>query len=356
MMFETIREFAGERLADLQALESVRARHADYYLSFVEDVLSVKLTIAEELAQLAGEQANLRAALVWADVQGDSARFASTVGRLYRLWLLRGALQEGLQWAETALARREGLEPEARAHLLAETSELLRFAGDTARAKALKLECLEVDRRSGRRARVTHGGSLSAHVLANLADMALGEGDLDQARAYVEESLALGGGAWALAGMGEIFMLEGDLDEARDYFQRALTGFKAVGHDYNYALTLEGLGEVARRRGELSTALEHFRDALNGFAALGDETAIAVCLDNLAAVAAEQGELVRAGHLVGAAAALRTSSGGYQGLRSHPDLSTAAVSLPPLPEEAIEAGRALALDAALNYGLGSDSL
>ena len=356
MMFETIREFATERLADAGALESVRNRHADYYFSFIDDVLDAKLTIAEELARLANEQANLRAALGWANEQGNAARLASAVGRLYRLWLLRGALQEGLHWAETALARREGVDPETRVQLLAGTSELFRFAGDTARAKALKHECLEVDRRSGRRARLTHGGSISAHVLADLADMALGEEDLAQARAYVEESLSLGGGARAEASLGEIFLLDGDLDGAQNCFQRSLAGFKAAGHDYNYALTLEGLGEIARRRGERSRALEHFRQALREFAALGDETAIAECLDGLAAVAAEEGQLVRAGHLAGAAGALRTSSGQYQGTRSHPDLSTAAVTLPPLPQEAIEAGRALTLDAALRYGLGDDRL
>ena len=356
MMFETIREFATERLTDAGALDSVRDRHADYYFSFIDDVLDAKLTIAEELARLANEQANLRAALGWANEQGNAARLASAVGRLYRLWLLRGALQEGLHWAETALARREGVDPETRVQLLAGTSELFRFAGDTARAKALKHECLEVDRRSGRRARLTHGGSISAHVLADLADMALGEEDLDQARAYVEESLSLGGGARAEASLGEIFLLDGDLDGAQNCFQRSLAGFKAAGHDYNYALTLEGLGEIARRRGERSRALEHFRQALREFAALGDETAIAECLDGLAAVAAEEGQLVRAGHLAGAAGALRTSSGQYQGTRSHPDLSTAAVTLPPLPQEAIEAGRALTLDAALRYGLGDDRL
>jgi predicted ATPase len=350
-MFETIREFATERLADVRALGSVRARHADYYLSFIDDVLDAKLTIAEELARLANEQANLRAALGWANEQGSAARLASAVGRLYRLWLLRGALQEGLHWAEAALARREGLDPEARVQLLAGTSELFRFGGDTARAKALKHECLEVDLRSGRRARLTHGGSVSAHVLADLADIAVGEEDLDQARAYADESLALGGGARALASLGDIFLLDGDLDGAQDCFQRSLTGFKVAGHDYNYALVLVGLAEVAHRRGELSSALEHFRHALTEFAALGDETAIAECLDGLAAVAAEEGQLVRAGHLAGAAGALRTSTGQYQGIRSHPDLSTAA-SLSPLPPEAIEAGRAITLDAALRCGLG----
>ena len=242
MMFETIREFATERLADAGALESVRDRHADYYFSFIDDVLDAKLTIAEELARLANEQANLRAALGWANEQGNAARLASAVGRLYRLWLLRGALQEGLHWAETALARREGVDPETRVQLLAGTSELFRFAGDTARAKALKHECLEVDRRSGRRARLTHGGSISAHVLADLADMALGEEDLAQARAYVEESLSLGGGARAEASLGEIFLLDGDLDGAQNCFQRSLVGFKAAGHDLHH------LEQIARLR------------------------------------------------------------------------------------------------------------
>jgi predicted ATPase/class 3 adenylate cyclase len=356
MLFETIREFATERLADVHALESVRARHADYYLSFVDDVFSAKLTIAQELERVGNEQANLRAALVWANEHADATRLASAVGRLYRLWLLRGTLQEGLHWAETALARRDELDPEDRVLLLAYTSELFRLSGDNARAKALKHECLAVDRGSATPARLTHGGSLSAHVLADLADIAIGEEDPDQARAYIEESLALGGGARALASQGELFLLANDLDAANDCFERALPGFKAAGHDYNYGLILESLGEVARRRGELSSAREHFQNALRELAALGDETAIAECLERLAAVAAEAGQLVHAGHLAGAADALRTSSGRYESTSSHPDLSTAAITFPPLPPEAVEEGRALTLDAAIRCGLGSDGL
>jgi predicted ATPase len=355
-MLETIGEYAAERLVEAGTLDSLRSRHADYFFSFVGDAFQTQVSISEEIARLAAEQTNVRAALVRADEQADMARVASAVWHLWRLWLSRGQLQEGLHWAETALAGREELDSETLVLLLAGGSELFRFAGDTARAKALKHECLDVDRRSGLRVEFTYGGTVAAHVLADLADIIVGEGQLEQARRYLEESLALGGEARALGSLGDISLLSGDVDQARRCYEQALVGFKAVGHDYNSACMLNLLGEVARRSGERVTALAYFREALGGFEALGDEVGMAACLDDLAAVAADEGELVRAGRLVGAASALRASRADqYESIHSHPDLRTSSSTLPDLPKDAVDTGRLLTIDEVVRYALGEDA-
>jgi predicted ATPase/class 3 adenylate cyclase len=346
-MFETIREFATERLAETRTLDSLRARHADYFFSLVGDVFGAKLAMTEEFARLANEQANVHATLVWADEQGDVPRLASAVGHLWHLWFSRAQLQEGLRWAEAALARREALDTDALIGLLLGASELFRFAGDSERARSLKHECLEVDRRSGKRARLSHGGLLAAHVLAGLADMAVSEGQIEQARGYVDESLALGGGGRALTSLGKIFLQEGDLDQARRCFEQALPDFKTAGHDHNHAATLGSLGEVARRHGDRASATAYFGEALREFAVLGDKAAMADCLDDLAVVAADGGELERAGRLAGAASAVPREQRG--------PTSMSPSMLEALPQDAIGAGRVLTFDEAVRYALGLDN-
>ena len=347
-MFETIREFALESLAGVDALNSLRTRHESFFLSFAHDIKERELTISEEVALLAREQANIHAALALANERGEVAFVAAAVGDLWRLWLHRSQLDEGLRWAEAALASRETLPNANLARLLVGASELFRFAGDYARAKSLKLECLELDRRFAITVPGAHGGPNAANLLADLADMAVDEGDIDTARAYLERSQALGGGARALASLGEIFLRGGDLERAQSCFEEALPGFIASGHSFNHAVMLEALGEVALRRSDHVNALAYFSRALREFRVLGDEGAIAECLGDLAAVAAVEGDVVRAGCLIGAARAFREP-----GRSAESTLDSARLGA--LPQGAIEAGQLLSIDEAVQYALDMDS-
>ena len=259
-MLETIREFAAERLTETPMSGSLRARHADFFFSLVRT--GAQLTMTDEVELLAAEQANVHDALIWASEQGNVVQIASAVGSLWRLWLLRGQTQEGVLWADAALHRREDLDAKVLIPLLSGTSELFRFVGDYERSKSLKKELLEVDRRTGRTAQTTHGGSVGAHTLADLADIAFDEKQFELARDYLEESLALGGGARALLSLGDLFLHEGNLDEAQHCIEQSLTGFEGSGHDYNYACALESLGEVALRRGDQVRAVAYFARAL----------------------------------------------------------------------------------------------
>jgi predicted ATPase/class 3 adenylate cyclase len=306
-MLETIREYAVERRVAGGEVDVVR-RHAEFYFGLVGEVFGTELDMAAEIERLAAEHANLLAALSWAEESGEVGRLAVAVADLCRLWLHRGQLQEGMTWVDVALAHRQALEPELLVPLLIGAAAICRFAGEIDRAKSLMQENLRITAASGNRIRVRHGDLAAAHTLADLADIATDEGDLDEAQALLERGLAVGGGARILASLGLLALTRDQLDEAQSYYERALVAFRGAGHDFNQAVAVAMLAEIARRRGDAPAARAHLGDALCGFKALGDEAAIADTLTGFARLALDDNDFARAARLCGAATRYRNEA------------------------------------------------
>ena len=95
-MHELVRDYAVERLADLvpEAVEELRARHFDYFLSHVERVDAAWETDDEQRALVALEphEANVDVALAWAIDAGDAYRALRMVGRLFAFWVFSAQL------------------------------------------------------------------------------------------------------------------------------------------------------------------------------------------------------------------------------------------------------------------------
>ena len=94
-MLETIRQYAAGRLAETGNAGPARWRHAEAFLALAER--------EPDLAVLAREHDNFRAALSWALSQ-DSETGPRLARALGGFWLARGFLQEGQDWLERALA------------------------------------------------------------------------------------------------------------------------------------------------------------------------------------------------------------------------------------------------------------
>ncbi|MCX5342496.1 BTAD domain-containing putative transcriptional regulator [Streptomyces atratus] len=117
----------------------------------------------------------------------------------------------------------------------------------------------------------------SADLLVNRGDQHVGR-DPGQARADYTEAAALAraGGSSAglgaaLRGLGDIALLDGDLDEARRLFTEALERIdphwvKSLG---NRVCALAGLGRVAEARGDHAAARGHYRQAAASVSGLG---------------------------------------------------------------------------------------
>jgi hypothetical protein len=105
-MLETIREFAGERLAGQSDLQETERRHAEFFADFTEQwgpsVRGPEATTAVEV--LASDHDNIRAGMDWA-VRADQAKPGLRTATAMRMfWVERGRPSEGRAITERLLA------------------------------------------------------------------------------------------------------------------------------------------------------------------------------------------------------------------------------------------------------------
>ena len=181
IMLRTIREYALDRLVAGGEEEAVRSRHAEYYLTLAEQAVP-HLQGAEQLPWLnllEIEHDNFRAALAWAQQSGDTGTGARLAGALGRFWFMRGYWTEGRRWLETALASNTGVAASVRVRALNALGTLARHQNDYDVARAQHRESLLISRELEDKPNI-------ADALRGLGDVAMWQGDNDQATAYLE--------------------------------------------------------------------------------------------------------------------------------------------------------------------------
>jgi predicted ATPase/class 3 adenylate cyclase len=105
-MLETIREYALELLDDGGTLEEARRAHAEWFLALAEHV-DVESRTGDQAALfdlLDADNANLRAAVDWAEETGDDDLLLRLATALWGFWATRGHIAEGTAVLESALA------------------------------------------------------------------------------------------------------------------------------------------------------------------------------------------------------------------------------------------------------------
>ncbi|HLJ69595.1 MAG TPA: hypothetical protein VKX16_19740, partial [Chloroflexota bacterium] len=158
-LLEPIRQYAWYRLADRDYVETVRRRHARYFLQLAETA-EPKLMSGERglwMERLVREQDNLRAALSWSRHATEGADIEiglRLAGTLTFYWTFRGETNEGLEWVEALLAGgpaagRYPATPAVRAKALYCACELAWLSGRTALARERAEESVALWRRLG---------------------------------------------------------------------------------------------------------------------------------------------------------------------------------------------------------------
>ena len=113
----------------------------------------------------------------------------------------------------------------------------------------------------------------------------------------------------------------GHTDEAVAAFDEAIRRFTELG-DTRFALAgRSDLAHALRRGGRLDEAMAMYRETIGGWVHLGQKGAVANQLENVAYVGIERGHLDRAARLLGAAAAIRETSGAHMAYDEEPELA-----------------------------------
>jgi hypothetical protein len=153
-----------------------------------------------------------------------------------------------------------------------------------------------------------------SHML--LAETAWMHGDLKQALALGEQAVArlreAGHAGWLatlLVDMGTMAWLNGDCERGEGWSAEGVALNRALGNRWIIANHLSDLGLVAQGRGDLVETGRHYAESTCLFRDVGDTWYIASPLAGLAAIAVAHGQPEVAARLLGAAAALRESSG-----------------------------------------------
>ncbi len=211
-LLEAIRLYAAGRLAEAGEAGQTRLRHAGAFLDLAER--------EGELAVLARERDNFRAALDWSLTQGSEIgpRLARALGDF---WLARGFLQEARGWLERALAAGSA-DRRLRTGLLRLLGAVLYQAGDLERAVAILSEGSRLADRGGEAAVQARIGVLLAEIRSTQGGVskdALTECEAAAALLESEDDLEGLAGAWLSIGI--LRLLLGDAPAGAQALERA---------------------------------------------------------------------------------------------------------------------------------------
>ena len=409
-MLEPTRQYAGEKLKESGEAAETHDRHAAFFLAVAEEA-EPELTGPQQghwVERLESEHDNLREALSWFLRQGEAELGLRFGGALWRLWLARGYLDEGIRWLERVLAGSGPAASPARLKVLEGIGWLTQAQGDSGRAEATYEELLELSRELDDKGNI-------ATALNSLGTVAAYQGEHEQARALLEENLqvlrrledegdpaaplkrfhalnllgllaldqdgdyARGAALWEeslalareigdayrvgmmLSNLGYVALLQGDPEKAMSLSEEVL----AFAHELGGAgveivpEALVNLGLAAKGQGEHERARASFEEALTIGQNLGRKASVINALEGMSSLAGTLGEDTRAAHLWGAAETSRGVTGlalspGERALHE-PHLATARSRLGEAAwEEALGKGRTMSLEEAAEYALFKD--
>jgi predicted ATPase/DNA-binding SARP family transcriptional activator/DNA-binding CsgD family transcriptional regulator len=313
-LLEPVRQYGRERLEERGEADTVRRRHAEYYLALAEEagpeLLGAQAVPA--LERLRAEHDNLRAALSWALDPAAESEDRTEMGlrlatALERFWLVYG-VGEGRGWLERGLAK-SGASPYVRARALNQAGWIALFQGGQDRAIAMLEESLALFKELGDKPGMATSLTNLGFAVAHLGDSRRVAAMREEAEALRREPLDRRTLAHLLHFLTLAALDAGDLEQALCGQRESLTLHRELGDIRGIAISLTALGMTMLKAGEPERAKEFFAESLNLLRRMGEKMGIAYCLLGLAGVAGEQVRPDRAARLWGAAEALREAIG-----------------------------------------------
>lgn len=317
-MLEVLREYLLEKFASRESVETVREKHARYYMGLAESAVAQFRGVNElqSLMQLEREISNFRLALEWCQFRPLALAMGLRLSAaLWWFWSRRGFITEGKAWLMRYIGQCEQANPPSSeilfplAKIYIGMGRLTWGQGDYASACSWLEKGLTLNRQVGDKWYLSYALQSLADVLSDLDETSLAqEMALESLRSARET-----GDPW-LEGLphalfGEIARNRGDYREAQIQYTKSLILMQQAGDERNAAFMLHNLGQVAQRQGDYARARELHVEALKMHLKSRPARAVAFGLDMLAGVAGACGKHLKAARLLGAAEALRQAAG-----------------------------------------------
>jgi predicted ATPase/class 3 adenylate cyclase len=355
LMLETIREFAAERLSQVDARGRLERRHAEHYLRVAESTNFGEETEGRtpnhELA--VADLANFRRALGWATQSGATELGLDLMLALQQFWVVQ-APHEGRRWLEGLLERMDDVPTRLHAQAKLVHGGLLFIVGEFERGTRIYEQSLAEFRALGDERGV--GAVLNRLIYAAVVD-----GEYAKARTLARDSLDihrrlgnLSGEAAALGALADAEWRAGEQELAVELARESVDLARRGRFDWWCVGMLTLLCEWSYERAEHAEADHVGLDALELAHRIGDRQHRAYLLALLSRFAAESGEPERAGVLWGALELQeeRGPIGQWENERAkyaEPVLAHAG----PTFERGREDGRRMSLDEAIVYALAA---
>ncbi len=256
-MLETIRGFAWDQVPDAERA-ALRDRHLAFFVARAEraEPLMRGPEQAVWVRRLAAEQADIRAALAWAEEtrQDESLlRLASALKR--RFWYEAGGLAEGLRWLEAGLEAAEDAPAALRAKALQRAAWIVWEMDDGDRAEELFEASLAVSDPDDHLSRFEALIGLSYRSIGTQgADLQVAADRMREAIEHAREDGTPGALVEPLMAQGHLERARGDLEGAMTYFDEALEMARASGDVWAAASALSFSGSVALTLGDPARA------------------------------------------------------------------------------------------------------
>jgi tetratricopeptide (TPR) repeat protein len=312
ILLETIHEYASERLVESGEMDTLRRRHAEYFMVWIERInfeLRGGPTQHQWFKRLRVESDNVRIALEWSLGGADVELGLRLVGAIWPFWF-RQDHASLRRWATQALEQMKNASPTTRAGALMAIGYMMGVNHDWAAGRQHMKQALSIYRQLEDRSSIEW-------TLIHLAGASTGATDTyTEAIAQCEEGLALAvsmddkaGLSQAFNVIGELTRMQGDYYRARAAYEEALAVGRATGDRLRVQRVLIGLACIAEHDEDFQQAVIFLREALAQSRKDGNNATVVDSLAILAGVIGRIGHREQAATLIGATEMLLESLG-----------------------------------------------
>jgi predicted ATPase len=358
-MLETIREFAAEQLAASGEVPEIQRRHATHFRDLAEAAVP-HLDGADAgiwMVRLEHEHDNVRAALDWAEREGEAETAVRIAAAMWGVWRRRGQLAESRARLER-LVTLPALQARDRLRVLAlgALGSIAYWQHDYERMAPLYDEALDIARELGDR-------RLLAEALHNASFTPMARGEIGQGEGLAREALAEAQAVGDTVLEGRIrdglayqHMVRGDIAGAIIAIREAVALHRREGQNMSLAETLNSLAAVEYASGDPESADRHVREGFRIHLEDRNRVGLAFALTLMAIVEAREERYARAVTLAAASARWQEELGGGppQFVRQFfidPDAVAREHLTAEQYERAAVRGRAMSLDEAVTFAL-----